>query len=131
MDSPPQLVEHLRRRPAGDLGQVDLLDAITRMRKAIRQFAVVGDQDQPFAVQVEPADSEQANIVVRHQVDHAGPAGGVAIGRHHAFRLVHGVIDPASERERLAIDADFLGGRIDPRAELRSPPCGPPRRGRS
>ena len=88
------------------------------MRKAIGQFAVVGDQDQSFAVQIEPADSEQPDILVGHQIDHAGPAAGVAIGRHHPFGLIDGIIDPASERQRLAIDADILGGRIDPRAEL-------------
>ena len=58
MDPAPQLVEHLRRRPAGNLGQIDLLDAIAGMRQAIGQFAVVGDQDQSFAVQIEPADQQ-------------------------------------------------------------------------
>ena len=94
---------------AGDLHVVDLLDAVPRMREPVGQLAVVGDEDQPFARHVEPADAEGARRVGRQQVDDARPAGRIARRADHARRLVDGKVDelrPACSD--FAVDADFL-----------------------
>ena len=43
-----------------DLGEVLLVDTVAGMRDAIRKFAIVGDQQQTFGLQVEPPDRGRA-----------------------------------------------------------------------
>ena len=75
----PDALEELLPGPravgcAGHLDQVGLLDAEARVHQPIGQVAVVGQQQQPLAVLVEPADGVDALADVRHQVDR--PAAG-------------------------------------------------------
>ena len=51
------------RHPA-DRRDVGLRDAERRVREHVREVAVVGEQQQPARVGVEPADVEQALLVV-------------------------------------------------------------------
>ena len=95
---------------------VGLLDAVARMRQPVGQIAVVGHQDQPFAVQVEPADGEQPSVARRHQVDHPGTARRVAVRRDHAVGLVDGVVNrgfcPASGRPSTRISCRSVSTRV-------------------
>ena len=79
------------------------------MHQVAGQVAVVGHQQQPLAVLVEPADGVDALLDVRHQVDRARAAGRVVVGAEVAARLVD---QPVDERlrsgMRLAIDGDLL-----------------------
>ena len=63
---------------AGDLHVINLFDAVPRMREAVGQFAVVGDEDQAFAGHIEPADAKHARRIRRQQIDDARPAGRIA-----------------------------------------------------
>jgi hypothetical protein len=117
-DAAAEFVEGFRSGNARHLDEVFLLDAIPRVGEEIGQFAVVGDEDQPFAHPVEPADGKQP-LFTRHEIDDAGPAVGVEVRGHHADRLGEHVDHPLRVGEPLAVDADLLAERIDPGSELR------------
>lgn len=117
-DAAAELVEGFQRGDTRHLDEVFLLNAIPRVGKEIGQFAIVGDEDQPFAHPVEPADGKQP-LFPRHEVDDAWPAVGVEVCSHHADRLGEHVDDPLRVGEPLAVDADLLAERIDSGAELR------------
>ena len=115
----PDALEQLVAGPrvgglAGHLDEVGLLDAEARVHQPIGQVAVVGQQQQPLAVLVEPADGVDALADVRHQVDGQRPAGRVVIGAEVAARLVDQPVDRLFRvPDRLAIDGDALLARID------------------
>lgn len=73
--------------------------AVTRMRQMLRQLAIIGEQQQPLGIGIEPADREDAlTDIGREQIDRAdlGPLGDVrAI---HALGLVEEEIDAAALR---------------------------------
>jgi len=115
--APVDLVEQLCRRHTRHLHQILLLDAIARMGQKIGQVAVVGDQDQPFAHPIKAADGEQPSFR-RHEIHHSRSARGVIIGGHHTDRLVEHVDHPLRVREPLAVNANLLGGWIDPHSEF-------------
>jgi hypothetical protein len=71
------------------LDLVFLLDLELRMGECEREIAVIGDDQQPFALHIEPADVEDARPL-RRQVFIDRPATSVIIGRtNHTTRLVH------------------------------------------
>ena len=88
-----QLLQIVARWLAGDLHEIGLSDAETRMHEPIGQIAVVGEQQQSFAVLVEPAHGVDPLGDLGHQVDGARPAGGVAVGAQVAARFVDEPID--------------------------------------
>jgi hypothetical protein len=117
-DAATEFVERFRSGDSRHLDEIFLLDAIPRMGEEIGQFAVVGNEDQPFAHPVEPADGEQP-LLPGYEVDDAGPAVRIEVRGHHADRLGEHVDHPLRVGEPLAVDADLLTERIDPGAELR------------
>ena len=60
-----------------DLGLVDLLDAVARVREPVRELAVVREQERAGRVGVEPADRDDARLV-RDEVDDGAAALRVA-----------------------------------------------------
>ena len=115
-DATANFVEQFLGRHARHLHEIFLFHSIPRMGEEVGQRPVVGDEDQPFAHAVEPADGKQS-LLTRHEVDHAGSAVGIVVGGHHAHRLVEHVDDPLRVGQFLAI-YPYLGlERIDPRAE--------------
>ncbi len=116
-DAAAELVEGFRSGNPRHLDEVFLLDAIPWVGEEIGQFTVVGDEDQPFAHPVEPADGKQP-LFPRHEVDDAWPAVRVEVRGHDADRLGEHVDDPLRVGKPLAVDADLLAERIDPGAEL-------------
>ena len=81
------VLERRRRRAAAaavavrdlavDLGDVGLVDLVRRVRHPLREVAVVGEQEQPLGVGVEPADVEEPLGPVGDEVARAsgGPPG--------------------------------------------------------
>ncbi|KKL92765.1 hypothetical protein LCGC14_1881450, partial [marine sediment metagenome] len=53
-----------------------------------------------------------------HKVDHPGTARRIAVRADHAVGLVHGEIGKLGFRQRHAVDADLLAGRVDAGAQL-------------
>ena len=58
------------------MDQVLLLDAEAGMGQAVGQLAVVGEEQEPLGVGVEPPDREHPGLG-RHQLHHRRPAVGV------------------------------------------------------
>jgi hypothetical protein len=117
-DAATEFIERFRGGDPRHLDEVFLLDAIPWVGEEIGKFAVVGDEDQPFAHPVEPADGKQP-LFPGHEVDDAGPAVRVEVRGHDADRLGEHVDHPLRVGEPLAVDPDLLTERIDAGAELR------------
>src|SRR5579872_2618825 len=79
VDAFEELLDVLSGGPAGNLDDIGLVDAEARVRQAIGQVAVVGEQQQALAIFVEPADGVDALGDVRHEVDGPGTASGVVV----------------------------------------------------
>ena len=77
LDALAQAAERAAVRLALDLDEVLLVDAEARVREAVGEVAVVGEQQQALGVGVEPADREHPGLG-GHQVDDRRPALGVA-----------------------------------------------------
>src|SRR6266850_4681844 len=82
-----------------------------------RQPAVIGQQQQAFGVEIEPADADQPRQAFRQIVEHRRPSFGIGMGGHQPARLVkHEQPRALARRQRLAIDRDdIVGGDIERR----------------
>ena len=105
-----------RPRLALDLGFVDLLDLVARVRQPVRELAVVGEQQRAGRVGVEPADRDDARRMV-DQLDDGAPALRVARGRDGAGRLVQEHIGERLQLERRAVQLDPVAA-LDERVQL-------------
>ena len=99
----PQLV--LRDGAPLDARQVRAGNAVARVGQAVGQLAVVGQQDQPGGVGVEPADRIEA-LPAGHELHDRRPALRVVRGRDDAGRLVERVHRVGLGRHRPAVEAD-------------------------
>lgn len=113
-----KLGEHVALHLPSNLHLVDFFDAVTRMRKAICQLAVVRDENQPLGGEIEPPHTVRAWSIRRQQIGYAWPPGWVACRANDAHRLVDRKINRLGAGERFAIDSDLLCQRIDASAEL-------------
>ena len=103
---------------AGHLGDVGLVHLVRRVRQPLREVAVVGQDDQPGGVGVEPADVEEPLGPVGDHVGQRAAALGVGHRRDHAARLVEHEVDVRRDRRQpLAVDPDHRGARVDLGAE--------------
>src|SRR5262245_4074216 len=67
---------HAGRQPAGEvftyrpiyIGEVGLQHPVPGMSQAMRELAVIGQEDQAFSFIIKPADMEEPLAVVGHQV---------------------------------------------------------------
>jgi hypothetical protein len=115
-DATSESVEQFLAGHAGDLHEVLLLDAVSRMGEEVCEPTVVGEEDQPLAHAVEPANREQP-LLAGHEVDDTGSPRRIGVGGHHADRLVEHVDDPLRVGQPLAVDTNLLSARIDAGAE--------------
>ena len=95
-------------RPAREQDAVLLLVAVPGMGQAVGQLAIVGEQDQPLALDIQAAHRvERAGQV--HQVAHGGARVGRFYGREHAARLVQGhVLQRLGRLDRPPIHQDVV-----------------------
>ena len=99
--------------------QVRLQHAEGRVHEPVRQVAVVGEQQQPLTVGVEPADVEEPFRTVGHKVADRAPPPRIAHRAQHAAGLVEREVDQVvPDHDPVAVDVDDRGGRIDPPAQL-------------
>ena len=115
-DAAPEAIEQFLAGHAGDLHEVLLLDTVARMGEKVGESPVVGEEDQPLAHAVEPANREQP-LLAGHEVDDTRSPRRIGVGGHHADRLVEHVDDPLRIGQPLAVDTNLLGARIDAGAE--------------
>jgi hypothetical protein len=115
----PQALERVLVRHAAHPRVVLALDLVTRMQEPRRQLPVVGEQQHPLGVVVEPAHRVDVLAHVRQQVEHGRPVLRVAPRRHVATRLVEqDVAVPRSRAHTLAVDPDVVVRGVGPRAQL-------------
>lgn len=117
-DAVDQLVEHLAFGGSGHDHPVQLLDAELGVGQLIGEFAVVGQQNQPRAHLVEPADGIDALGNLGQDVDDARASGRVIIRGDVPFRLGDRVIDHPLEMDGLTVDGDLGLSRVHLGPEL-------------
>jgi hypothetical protein len=80
-------------RSTPNLYAIGFLDVIARMRKSLAERAVVGENDQPRAVEVQAADGNHRLTDGANQIAHAGAALRIRHRGHETCRLVVGKIN--------------------------------------
>jgi hypothetical protein len=118
MYTPMELREHFVFDVPGDLHLINLLDPVPGMCQAVCQLSVIGDENEPFAGDVEPADAKHAWRVRRHEIGDTVPTRRVAGRRDDADRFIHGEVHKPRLRQAFAVNTDFVPLRIDARTEL-------------
>ncbi len=108
-----QPLQLLFARLPGHLHQVSLLHARSGLRQQVRQLAVVGHQQQAFALVVKPPHRIQPFLHLREELHHRRPAFGIAHRGHVALRLVqHKIPVPLGAMQQLAVHANVVARRI-------------------
>ena len=103
-------------RVALDLDLVDLLDAVSRVREAMRQRPVVREQERAGRVGVETPDGDDA-CVVTDEVDDGRPSLRVARSGHDAGGLVQQHVRERLRCHRATVDLDPVS-LLDERVQL-------------
>ena len=95
-----------------------LVEAVTRVHDPVGDVAVVGEQEQPFGVAVEPADRVHP---LRHldKIHHGAAVTFVFCRRDVAAGFVEEEVARPLRLEQLAVDADGGADRVGLRTELR------------
>ncbi len=86
-----------------------LLDLETRMRQALRQVAVVRENEQPFALRVEPPDIEEPWEMRGQQIENGIARVRIFSGRNESGRLVQHEVEPLLRSHHFAADLDVIG----------------------
>jgi hypothetical protein len=77
------------------------------MHHAVRELTVVGEEEQPFRVAVEPADRVEA-LRGLHQLHHGLAIAVVAGGGNESARFVEHDVTTTLRPHDLAVDPDFV-----------------------
>ena len=111
LDAVLQAVELLLRDAAVRAHAVAAQPSRGRKLHIPRQPAIGGEQQQAFRIEVQTANRDNPRHVLGHLFEHRRTTFRVAVGRHHASRLVvapqpHGL----DAWQRLAVDHDLIFG---------------------
>ena len=135
-------LQHVRLEASLDEDVIDAADAVPGMGEMEREGAVVGQEEEPLGVEVEPPDRVEANAELRHEVEHEGPPARILPGGEEPRGLVkQHVALRLGSRERPPVDLDAVplgvgvgaqlghGHAVDADATRHDQPLGrPPRR---
>src|SRR5262245_48555005 len=91
-------------RRASDEREIRFLDAEAGMHQPMREIAVVGEEQQTFAVLVESADRVNTLGDLRHEIERQRSARGIVVCAQDAARLVDEPIDELLGAYGLAVD---------------------------
>ena len=109
---PPQCV---LTRPARDHDTVFLFDMVAGVHQPSRQLAIVGQQHQSPAVEIEPANREDARPSGWQAISYGPPTPVITNAGQQADRLVHHQVGPLRDRlDRLAAN----GHPVEPWGDL-------------
>jgi hypothetical protein len=111
-------LENRVARPGQRQDVVFLVEAVSRVHDAVRDIAVVGEEEQPFGVAVEPADRKHA-LRDMDQVHHRSPVPLVLHRRDVAARFIQQQVAGALLAELPAVDTDHGAVRIGFESKLR------------
>lgn len=116
VDALAELLEHRCRRVSVEQRLVLLLDLEARMHDAVRDLAIVRQQQQPLGLAVEPANWDDA-LVDWHEI-HDGVASALVVGRRDvSARFVEQDVAAARVRDEHPVDLDLLPFGVDLSAE--------------
>ncbi len=118
LDAVLQALAEVARDRADDVREVGLLHAVLRVREAVRQLAVVGEQDDALGLRVEPAHVEEPGLAVGDVVAEALPALGVLHRRDDTGGLVQREELVRLRGDGQAVDLDLVLLRVDAAALL-------------
>ena len=111
-DAGAQFVELRLRHRAVRAHAVAPQPAGRRQFEHARERAVIGEEEEPLGVEVEPADADQAGQILRQALEDGRPALRVGVRGHQPARLVVEKQPRAfALRQRLAVDADAVAAR--------------------
>jgi hypothetical protein len=113
-----QLGQNLAVGLPRDDGAVDFLHAVLGVCEPIGELPVVGQEHQPGAHLVEPANRINPLGDLREQVDDPRASRGILIGRDVPLGLIDRVVDHPFEVDPLAIDRDLRTAGVNLAAEL-------------
>ena len=97
---------------------VDLGDAVARVCHGQCQRAVVGYQQQPFAVAVQTADGIKPTAIPRQIVQNRAPPLGIVTGAKHVVRLVEQQVDHPFRSQRTAVEGHCVAAWIERHAHF-------------
>ena len=100
-----QAAANSRRDRPGNRREIRLQHPEGGMHEPMREVAVVGQEQQPFTVGVEPPDVEEPLRPVGDEIAHGRPAACVTHRAEHTPRLVQGQVDEVvTYREPVPVD---------------------------
>jgi hypothetical protein len=117
IDTPPHALEHIGRRPESRQDVIFLFEPEARVHDPVGEIAVIGQQQQPFRIPVEPADRVEA-LLRLDQFHHGLAVTLVARGGDVPPRLVEHDVPAALRADDLAIDPNFVSVWIGFGAQL-------------
>ena len=120
LDAVAKPAKRVLARIAFDLGLVDLLHLVARVREPVCELPVVRQQERAGRVRVEPADRDDARHG-RDELDDGRPPVRVARRRHDAGGLVEQHVGEPLRYQRPPVELDRVGG-LDDRVQLPGPP---------
>ncbi len=87
---------------------VFLVDLESRMRQLLREIAVIRQNEQPFALRIEPANIEEPRKMRRQQIEDCVARIRIASRRNKARRFVQHDVEPAFRSHHFAADLDVI-----------------------
>src|SRR2546422_344809 len=115
-----QFAQGFRFDPPFDGGQVFFSDAVTRMRQLQTELPVVGEENQTFALVVEPANRVKVVPLFGQQVTDRATLRPVVPRTNVTTRLVHGDVEFAPGFKRRAVNSDAVACRVNLRSRSRA-----------
>jgi hypothetical protein len=117
-DSGTQASKLIFRGLSRNFHQVRFGNVRSRLHQLVRQLTVIGEQQQPFTVEVEAPDGIKARLAA-HQLHHRGASFGIGDRGHVSPGFVHhDVLVTLSAGKQLVVDADRVGLGIGFAAKL-------------
>jgi hypothetical protein len=90
----------------GDL--IFLFDFVARMGEALRQVAVVGQDQQAFRLGIEPADIKEAREFRRQEIENSVARIRIGTRRNKTSRLIEDNVERAFSADKFAADFDVV-----------------------
>ena len=90
---------------------VFLFNFVARMGQALREIAVIGQDEKAFSLRVEPANVEEARELRRQEIENGVARIGIGPRRNEAGRFVQDDIKLAFAPHQLASDFDVIAFR--------------------
>ncbi len=113
-----QLVQDLLSWVSSNNDPIELLDPIFGVSELVGELTVVGQKNQSDRHLIKATDGVDPLGEVGHQVDHAGSARGISVGRDVPFRLIDREVHRLLDLDRLAVDLNVALTRVNLGTEL-------------